>query len=853
MQKYSINRLIAVPSLMKTVLPVLQSPKYKIVLHSLKLLILSGELLSLSLCLKLLKMLPTTVILNLYGSTEVSGDCTYFDCERLPMILRNNSLESVPIGLPIANCNVELVGGSSPNQGEICVHGLCLGAGYFDHPFILPFGMEVAEDARVDYPASNYRLTHCFKTGDVAKQLQSGDLVFLGREDRIIKMNGQRVSLDEIENVLREHPCIRDAAVVCKRIDQETSHVVAHLVLNQKEDCSKTFKSLLKRWIDDKLPQAMIPSHFFFTESLPISSSGKVDYNCLASSSLSTSHEGNENRELQDRDLLKKIAEAFQESLMVEKVTIHDNFFEMGGNSLSAAYVSHKLNINMKLMYSYPTVSKLQMAIQREIRASNNNLKIDANLRADVGAANGSFLPGDCITDGDHKHNPCRRFRESLDYITSGSPVKILKRDPSLFNDSKDDSLGNKNLWAADALHTACSFSRCNRVVHAGKREKSLPAKSLKVPVKGGGSLEELWKVHMESCVDASPLVVFMESDAYIFIGAHSQKFVCIDAKRGFVLWEVKLEGRIECSAAVLDDFSQVVVGCYQGNIYFLNILDGSIRWKFKTSGEVKSQPVEDKPRHLVWCGSYDHHIYALDYKNYSCTFRFSCGGSIFGSPAVDEVYEKLFVASTSGLLTAISVKALPFRKLWMQDLQVPVFGSLSINPSNRNVICCLVNGSVVALDTDGSIIWKSNTGGPLFAGPSISDSLPFQVLVCSRDGSIYSFELEKGNLLWHHVVGCPVTSSAYVDDNMTLSTDCCNLSERLVCVCTSNGSVRLLRVMSDILEGTSLCEKVKVQEYARLDLKGDIFSSPVMIGGKIFVGCRDDYVYCIGMCPVYQ
>lgn len=132
------------------------------------------------------------------------------------------------------------------------------------------------------------------------------------------------------------------------------------------------------------------------------------------------------------------------------------------------------------------------------------------------------------------------------------------------------------------------------------------------------------------------------------------------------------------------------------------------------------------------------------------------------------------------------------------------------------------------------------------------------------------------GKLVWKHDIKDPITSSAYIDENIQVASDSSHLSERylisikwsenqkrryvpsyllfvhcisrLICVCGSSGSIHVLKIMLKDDEKTNQQCKYVVQDFARLDLQGDIFSSPVMIGGRIFVGCRDDSVHCIGI-----
>ncbi|GER45155.1 AMP-dependent synthetase and ligase family protein [Striga asiatica] len=756
LQGYFINRLVAVPSLMRAILPSLQSPRSLIIQGSLKLLILSGEVLHLPLCKMLLELLPRTSILNLYGSTEVTGDCTYFDCTRLPQILEKEVLSSVPIGLPVSNCDVVLVGEEIAYQGEIYVGGVCVAAGYFDYPRLISLADgDVSPEHDNFSPNSGCRFQHYFRTGDFARKLPSGDLVFLGRKDRTVKVNGQRVALEEIEGAFREHPNVVDAAVLSREVGDEILFIEAHVVREETFRDEELLKSSLRNWVLRKLPHVMIPSRIFFTRSLPLTPSGKVDYLSLTASG--SSDEEGAFKDIHQDHLIEVIKKVFSDALMVENVSVDDNFFEMGGSSLSAAYASFKLGIHMKLLYTFPTPSKLQMALLSSGSSLGTDAFLGVNLRkSEMAPSRESNMPDL------HGSKPKGILFDANSNKDFHMPKK-LKIEPNTCSGHSEPTCGGI-LWNPNVVHTECSFSRCNTSTHVGQCEESYSGDTVwsNIPRDGKGFMQELWKVDLGSCVDASPLVVCKGSDIYLFIGSHSHKFFCINGRSGIVQWESKLEGRVECSATILDDLSQVVVGCYEGNIYFLQFSNGNICWRFRTDGET-----------------------------------------------------------------------LPFKTLWKQDMGAPAFGSLSINYSDGNIICCLVDGTVNVLSSRGSIIWKVRTGGPIFAGPCTSRALPSQ---------------ETGNIIWKHTVGRPITSSAYVDEFSLVKSDKNPSSpDRLmICVCDSSGSIHVLRVFPNAVGGVYPNTDELVHEFARLDLNGDIFSSPLMIGGRIFVGCRDDHVYSI-------
>lgn len=239
---------------------------------------------------------------------KVTGDCTYFNCQRLPSILQNEELSTVPIGIPISGCEAYLVGEDISSEGEIYVSGVCVACGYMGDSYMNSMEyVKVREESFFGITNVGSGSRYFYKTGDFARRLKSGDLVFTGRKDRLVKVNGQRISLEEIENVLREHFNVIDAAVILREPSREDPLLEAYIVTKEKDEHFQ-FSSSIRNWMVIKVPLVMIPRKIFCIKSLPMSSTGKVDYTSLAMSCATPIFNEAEGTQSSDRlDVIRKV------------------------------------------------------------------------------------------------------------------------------------------------------------------------------------------------------------------------------------------------------------------------------------------------------------------------------------------------------------------------------------------------------------------------------------------------------------------------------------------------------------------------------------------------------------------
>jgi amino acid adenylation domain-containing protein len=343
-EKEEITTLHFVPSMLQIFL---EEPKLQRC-SSLKRVICSGEALSLSLQEKFFTRLDCELY-NLYGPTEAAIDVTHWHCQ-----LESN-LTIVPIGRPIANTQIYILDRALQPvpigvPGELYIGGVGLARGYLNRP-------ELTKEKFVANPFNQE--TRLYKTGDLARYHANGAIEYLGRIDNQIKIRGFRIELGEIKAVLSQHPAVREAVVMVREISQR-QQIIAYIVGDRTGQWSREEG---KNYLQNLLPEYMLPSVFIMLDRLPLLPNGKVNRHALPLPE--TIPRSTVAHQAPSLEIEREIAAIWQEALHLEKVGIDDNFFDLGGHSLLLLEVNQKLrkslqrDLSVVEMFQYPTIASL--------------------------------------------------------------------------------------------------------------------------------------------------------------------------------------------------------------------------------------------------------------------------------------------------------------------------------------------------------------------------------------------------------------------------------------------------------------------------------------------------------------
>ncbi|MEW6302842.1 MAG: amino acid adenylation domain-containing protein [Verrucomicrobiota bacterium] len=343
--RHSVTHVQCTPSLAGTFVLAPESLK---ALGQLDKLLLGGEALPDSLATKLRQTLRGD-LLNMYGPTET----TVWSASHL---VREDG-PTIPIGRPIANTTIYILDRNLQPvpvglPGELFIGGAGVARGYLNRP-------ELTAEKFLPDPFSTTPNARLYRTGDLARYRRDGTIEFLGRLDHQIKLRGFRIELGEIESTLRQHPSVRECVTRVWGTTATDQQLAAYLVAAQEPLAEP---AELRRFLSQRLPDYMVPASFAWLDKLPLTPNGKADRKALPKPERPrTETSGPGPRTERER----AIAKIWHELLRIGSVGLHDNFFDLGGNSLlvvqAQARLREHLGVNLPVVtfFQYPTIAAL--------------------------------------------------------------------------------------------------------------------------------------------------------------------------------------------------------------------------------------------------------------------------------------------------------------------------------------------------------------------------------------------------------------------------------------------------------------------------------------------------------------
>lgn len=330
--------------------------------RSLKRVVCSGEALPSALQERFFARLGAELH-NLYGPTEAAVDVTFWACER------KNDRSTIPIGRPIANTQIHILDSHLRPvpigvPGELCIGGVGVARGYLNRP-------ELTAEKFIHDAFSNQPAARLYRTGDLARYLSDGNIEYRGRIDYQVKIRGFRIELGEIESALLQHPGVRESVVMVREDVLENKRLVGYVVTGNPPPTTGDLRSFLQQ----KLPDYMVPGVYVFLEALPLTANGKIDRRALPAP-----RHGRENVPeivLPRNDVERQLVQIWEDELGVRPISIHDDFFDLGGHSLLAvrvfARIEQSLGVRLPLseLFHVPTVEGLAGVISGGARSSS--------------------------------------------------------------------------------------------------------------------------------------------------------------------------------------------------------------------------------------------------------------------------------------------------------------------------------------------------------------------------------------------------------------------------------------------------------------------------------------------------
>ncbi|MCG8313833.1 MAG: amino acid adenylation domain-containing protein, partial [Pseudomonadales bacterium] len=322
------------------------------VLAGVKQLLAGGDVLSPGLVKKVLTTYPDTTLINGYGPTEnTTFTCCY------PMHQIEDVRQTVPIGKPIANSKIYILDKQlNPVPigvpGELYTAGDGVSNGYLNRD-------ELTKEVFVQNPFDSDDDPVMYKTGDLVRYYQDGNVEYIGRIDQQVKIRGYRIELGEIEEALSRVNAVRSTAVIAREDVPGVKRLVAYIIPQQDEEL---ITAELKTELKSTLPDYMIPSAFVVMDVFPVTANGKLDRKALPKPELENEDAAERVAPRSEKEIA--LADIWCQVLNLEEVGVYDNFFELGGDSILSIQITSRakiagLHLTTKQIFENQTIAEL--------------------------------------------------------------------------------------------------------------------------------------------------------------------------------------------------------------------------------------------------------------------------------------------------------------------------------------------------------------------------------------------------------------------------------------------------------------------------------------------------------------
>ncbi len=334
-----------------------------------ELLVLGGEASSWELTDHLARLSPAMRIANHYGPTETTVGvltCVVDPARRAPAAI-------VPLGRPLPNARIYLLdAGGQPTPagvpGEVHVGGACVARGYLGRA-------DLTAERFLRDPFAGDPAARMYRTGDRARYLPDGTLIFLGRVDHQVKIRGFRVELGEIEGAITAHAGVKEAVVLVVEETPGDRRLAAYVVPRAVEGAEGLSVDGLRSALAARLPEYMIPAAFVVLEALPLTPNGKVDRQALAALARTAAMREGEAEHAAPRTPVEEVlAGIWADVFERERVGVHERFADLGGHSLLAIQIiarareAFQVEVPLRSIFEAPTVAGLAERVEDALR-----------------------------------------------------------------------------------------------------------------------------------------------------------------------------------------------------------------------------------------------------------------------------------------------------------------------------------------------------------------------------------------------------------------------------------------------------------------------------------------------------